>query len=253
MINQASRRGRLSKVHRVTPSGHEGGRAIGQDTSQVQGMRAKSGVVGSGQGQDRGGDAGQFIPQGSLGPGARQSQARCQPSSTITQPLLALRRSPQASEHWSADPTVDERLDIGGRRRLQLCRSRFVTLPSLLTNVGIGNATCRSDYHHSPHGQRVLKCHMQGHSRPQRVAEQVARIGTDSRNDTVGDEFGGGREIRSYRIGASVSGQVNADKREMLRKRFSEGTPQATRLSEPVQKDQGRTRSTHFEVKRHDR
>ena len=61
------------------------------------------------------------------------------------------------------------------------------------------------------------------------------------------------RKVGPHGVRPGVAGQVDADEGEFLGQQVTEGAPQARRLGEAVQQDQGRPRPAHFDMERHGR
>ena len=93
--------------------------------------------------------------------------------------------------------------------------------------------------------------HVECHTGPEGVPEQIARLRPDAGGDRVAHEVGRGRQVGPHLVRAGVPGQVEGDQGVVPGQKVAEGAPQARRLREAVQQDQGWAGSALFDMEGH--
>ena len=107
-------------------------------------------------------------------PARRRLDAR---PGAVAPPFVGLGRVGQPDEHRTADPAIDERIDVA--RGLEGGRGGLVGLPPPGAGDRVLDAAGGADQHQAAEVQVGSRGHMQCHPGPQRVAEQVTRPGAD--------------------------------------------------------------------------
>jgi hypothetical protein len=225
----------LRQVHGMPAAGQEGRDASRRTRRHPQRVRDEPAVVCAGDRKQGGPKVGEPFPHRFLGPRPAQTQAGGQAGSGVAPALvqLCVVGRGESVEHRSAEPAIQEGIDVAGG--LEFVRHRLVGLPALGPLSLVVDSGRATHEHQVVHRQPGAGDDVQGHPRPERVPDQPAGFVADRTSDCIGHEVGRRRQVGVHRVGARMTGQIDGQQRVCPGQQVAEASPRPRRLREAVQ------------------
>ena len=240
----------LGEVHGVPASGDEGCDAVRRQPSDPQGMDGEARIVGSRHGKHGGAEGTETVPQGLLGAGAAQSEARGESGRGVAASLGDVRSLPgQVVEHGTAEPAFQEVLDVAGS--LEGVRLGHVAQAPALALRRILDPSGGAEQDHASDRQIRVAGDVQRDTCPERVAEHVARRLADAGPHGIRHEPGRVVKSRAHGVGPAVPREVNRHQQVGLGQLLAEAAEEPAGLREAVQEDQWCSRAPHLGMEWH--